>query len=188
MQENPDVKSIVRRVLSGDKEGFLWIVRSHALYIRSYIAAHVYHLDDIDDLAQDVFLAAYENLANYDQRCDIKIWLRGIAQNKIKHFCRTQVRRNVHLARFQEEVVNVIQDDLATLASDETNQSIEALLRCIAKLPGNLRQVVHAGLDGLKSAALAEEMSTTLAGIYNLRYRANKLLRDCVEKEISYGT
>jgi RNA polymerase sigma-70 factor (ECF subfamily) len=58
------------------------------------------------------------------------------------------------------------------------------LLRCIARLPEKLRRVVRAGLDGDKPANLAETLGTSVTAIYNLHYRANRLLRTCLHKEL----
>jgi len=52
----------------------------------------------------------------------------------------------------------------------------------VRQLPEKLRRVVRAGLSGDKPAALAEELATSVGAIYNLHYRANQLLRKCVEK------
>jgi RNA polymerase sigma-70 factor (ECF subfamily) len=43
---------------------------------------------------------------------------------------------------------------------------------------------VRAGLDGAKPAALAEIFATSVGAIYNLHYRANQLLRACLQKEL----
>ena len=61
---------------------------------------------------------------------------------------------------------------------------IERLLRCIAELPERLRRVVRAGLDGDKPAEVAQALSTTVGAVYNLHYRANQLLRACLEKGV----
>ena len=45
-----------------------------------------------------------------------------------------------------------------------------------------LRRVVRAGLDGDKPAELADVLSTTVGVIFNLHYRANQLLRECLQK------
>ena len=42
-----------------------------------------------------------------------------------------------------------------------------------------------AGLHGGRPAELAKELSTSIGAIYNLHYRANQLLRDCLQKEAS---
>jgi RNA polymerase sigma-70 factor (ECF subfamily) len=40
-------------------------------------------------------------------------------------------------------------------------------------------------LDGIRANVLAEQLGTTVPGIYQLHYRANQLLRSCLEKEVS---
>jgi RNA polymerase sigma-70 factor, ECF subfamily len=42
---------------------------------------------------------------------------------------------------------------------------------------------VHSGLEGARPAALADDLQTTVPAIYQLHYRANQLLRDCMNKE-----
>jgi RNA polymerase sigma-70 factor (ECF subfamily) len=66
----------------------------------------------------------------------------------------------------------------------DRSETIEVLLRCIAQLPEKLRRVVRAGLDGDKPVALAEALATSVGAIYNLHYRANQLLRTCMQKEL----
>jgi RNA polymerase sigma-70 factor (ECF subfamily) len=44
--------------------------------------------------------------------------------------------------------------------------------------------VVRAGLDGDKPAEVAKVLATTVAVVYNLHYRANQLLRECLQKEV----
>ena len=53
------------------------------------------------------------------------------------------------------------------------------------KLPQNMRLVVKSGLNGIKAKALAEELKSTPGAVYNLQYRANGLLRTCVNNEMS---
>ena len=103
-------------------------------------------------------------------------WLRGIAGNKVRLYFRSQSRRNQALRRFRDEVTALIEEDLARVASERAER-IERLLQCIAKLPERLRRV---GLEGHKPAELAMTLSTTIAVIYNLHYRAHQLLRECL--------
>jgi RNA polymerase sigma-70 factor (ECF subfamily) len=43
--------------------------------------------------------------------------------------------------------------------------------------------VVRGGLEGNRPAEMAVELSTTVGAVYNLHYRANQLLRECLQKE-----
>ena len=176
--------AVIDAVLRGRTEAFAAIVRECALPLRSYLAAHVHHLDDIDDLAQDVFIAALESLRSFRRGDDFWAWLRGIARNKLLNYYRSTARRSQAMMRLREAVSRTLADDLDRAAEADRADTIELLLRCIAELPDKLRQVVRCGLDGAKPAALADQLQTTVGVIYNLHYRANQLLRLCMEKGV----
>jgi len=182
MRERDEVDAVLDEVARGRTEAFGRIVRGYALPLRSYLATHVHHLEDVDDLAQEVFLAALEGLPNFRRGDDFGAWLRGIARNKLLVYFRTQSRRVKALQRFRDEVTALIADDLERAAADDRADTIEQLLRCIARLPERLRRVVRAGLDGDRPAELAAALSTTVGVIYNLHYRANQLLRECLKQ------
>jgi RNA polymerase sigma-70 factor (ECF subfamily) len=182
MSGSSSVDSILDQVARGRTEAFGQIVRDYALPLRSYLASQVYHLDDVDDLAQEVFLAALENQASFRRGDDFGVWLRGIARNKLLVYFRSHSRRSRALQRFREEVRARIEEDLERSVAGDRAEQIEQLLRCIAELPERLRRVVRAGLDGDKPAELAQALQTTVGTIYNLHYRANQLLRACLQK------
>jgi RNA polymerase sigma-70 factor, ECF subfamily len=48
--------------------------------------------DHADDVIQDVFLAAWENLAAYRGNSSLQSWLMGIARNKVKDYYRAHLR------------------------------------------------------------------------------------------------
>ena len=88
-----DVEAILNEVARGRIEAFGRIVREYALPLRSYLASQVHHLDDVDDLAQEVFLAALGSLSTFRRGDDFGAWLRGIARNKLLVHFRSQSRR-----------------------------------------------------------------------------------------------
>jgi RNA polymerase sigma-70 factor (ECF subfamily) len=184
MSDHADVDAILDAVAAGQTDAFGRIVRTYALPLRSYLASQVHHLDDVDDLAQEVFLAAFEGLSTFRRGDDFGAWLRGIARNKLLVYFRTQSRRSHALQRFRDQVAVLITDDLERTAASDRGEMIERLLGCIAQLPERLRRVVRAGLDGDRPAELAAALSTTVGVIYNLHYRANQLLRDCLQKGV----
>jgi RNA polymerase sigma-70 factor (ECF subfamily) len=179
-----EVDEVLEQVGLGHRDAFRLIVRTFSLPLRSYIASQLHHPDDVDDLSQEVFLAAYRDLPSYRRGADFGAWLRGIARNKLLDYFRSSSRRGQALERFRAEVAEVVAADLERAAAAGTSESVEALLRCISKLPEKLRRVVRGGLDGDKPAALAAELVTTVGAIYNLHYRANQTLRECVQKEL----
>ncbi|WP_165233573.1 sigma-70 family RNA polymerase sigma factor [Aquisphaera insulae] len=182
MLQSDEVAETVAEVLRGNKEAYRKVIRKYSLGIRSYIAAQVHHLDDVDDLAQEVFLAAYRGLHEFRQGDDFGAWLRGIARNKVYQHFRKTTRRNRAMGRFKELVVRTTEKKLEVAVQGDGEDSIELLLQCISKLPDRMRHIVRAGLDGSKPTDLAENLNTTLGAVYSLHYRANQLLRECVRK------
>lgn len=182
MNSQADLDQVLREVAQGRTEAFSRIVRAYALPLRSYVASQIHHMEDVDDLVQEVFLAAYRSLGTYRPDGDFGSWLRGIARNKILTHLRSSSRRNLALQRFREAVGQVIEEDLAAAVQERT-ELIERLLHCIAQLPERMRRVVRAGLEGDRPAELAQELQTSVGAVYNLHYRANQLLRICLQEE-----
>jgi RNA polymerase sigma-70 factor (ECF subfamily) len=181
--EPSEVVSILDEVARGNRDAFRRIVRAYGLPLRSYLASQIHNLDDVDDLAQEVFLAAFRSLHAFRRGDDFGAWLRGIARHKLHDHLRRSARRNRALAAFREEVARAVEAHVEQAVAADRAEAIEALLRCVARLPEKLRRVVRAGLDGDKPAALAEALATSVAAVYNLHYRANQRLRACLQKE-----
>ncbi len=179
----PDIDSILDAVARGDSGAFMQIVQAHGLMLRSYIGAQVFNASDVDDLAQESFIAAYHSLHHYRRGEDFGAWLRGIARNKVLMFFRSSQRRANAVEKFRAEVVEITGAEIDMQSGDESKVPVAALLHCIARLPEKLRRVVHAGLDGMKAPALAEALGITPGAVYQLHYRANQLLRECMAKE-----
>lgn len=58
-------------------------------FIRSRLAPSY---DLVDDLVQEVFLAAWENLGNYRREGPLQGWLMGIARHKVEDYYRARLR------------------------------------------------------------------------------------------------
>lgn len=178
-----EIRQVLAAIAAGRGEAFYRIVQAYGLVLRSFVGAHIYRSDEVDDLVQETFIAAYRNLGTFRADEDLGAWLRGIARNVLRHHFRASQRRRTAMEGFRQQVAEHVSAHIEQAAAREESADIEALLHCIAQLPERLRQVVHAGLDGVKPTALAEQMATSVGAVYNLHYRANQLLRDCVQKE-----
>src|SRR5687767_13956719 len=100
MGERLDIDAALDEIANGRTDAFGMIECTHALSLRSYLASQVHHLDDVDDLAQEVFLTAFRSLSNYRRGEDFCAWLRGIARNKLLNYFRSTSRRTLAMERF----------------------------------------------------------------------------------------
>jgi RNA polymerase sigma-70 factor (ECF subfamily) len=185
MDDPSELAAVLDAVARGNRDAFRRIVRAYSLPLRSYLANLIHHLHDVDDVAQDVFLAAYRGLHTFQRGGDFGAWLRGIARHKAYKHLRRAAARGRAMDGFREELARAVEADLEPAAAPHRTETIEALLHCIERLPDRLKRVVRAGLGGDKPSDLADELGTSVGAVYNLHYRANRLLRTCLQKEIS---
>lgn len=181
--DETDLNTLLDRIECGETDLYLHVVRRYELMLRGYLAGQLYNLAEADDLAQEVFLTAWRDLGSFRRDGDFGAWLRGIARHRLLTHFRSQQRRASAVERFQAEVVRIAEQELEAGAHHDEAGTAERLLHCISLLPEKLRRVVHAGLEAARPAALAEELQTTVPAIYQLHYRANHLLRECMTKE-----
>src|SRR6266702_495388 len=87
--DSSDIDAVLDEIARGRTDAFGRVVKVFALPLRSYLASQVHHLDDVDDIAQDVFLTAFRNLHSYRRGEDFGAWLRGIARHKLQNYFRS---------------------------------------------------------------------------------------------------
>ncbi|MSS99419.1 MAG: sigma-70 family RNA polymerase sigma factor [Opitutales bacterium] len=177
-----DLTTLLDRILQGESGLYLEVVRRHELSLRGYVASQLYNRAEADDLTQEVFMTAWRDLGNFRRESDFGAWLRGIARHRLLTYFRSQQRRVGAVERFQAEVSLIFEAEIASGPRHDEAGRIEQLTRCISLLPDKLRRVVQAGLGGAGPASMAQELATTVPAVYQLHYRANQLLRECLNK------
>lgn len=182
--EPDEVRQAIDAVLAGRAHEFSKLVRGFGLSVRAFVHARVYHSEDAEDIAQETFIAAYRSLGDFERGRDFGAWLTGIARHRILEHLRARGRRLGAIERFQNEVLNAIRTETEADGTAPPGERLEALLACIERLPDRLRRVVRANLASEKITRLAQEMRTTAGAIYTLQWRANRLLRECMENEL----
>ena len=80
------------------------------LYVRSRLIPRT---DLVDDLVQDIFVAAWENLARYRGDSPLGSWLYGIARHKVENYYRACLRAPLPLdEESQDSAAAVVEPDL----------------------------------------------------------------------------
>lgn len=78
-----DDGQIIQRVLSGETSAFRLIVESYQPAVFRFARNIVKNFADAEDLTQDVFVAAYQNLASFDAtKARLSTWLLTITRNR----------------------------------------------------------------------------------------------------------
>ena len=91
----PDDACLVRQTLAGNKKAFGELVKQYQGLICGLAYHFVGNMADAEDLAQDSFLRAYENLKQLKEPAKFGLWLRQITAN----LCRNFKRRSSNTAK-----------------------------------------------------------------------------------------
>ncbi len=77
---------------SGDREAFDALAEDHRESLRCFLQTRIDEAD-VDDVIQEVFVAAWRALPGYDGRSQFRTWLFAIAFNKVRDHYRARMRR-----------------------------------------------------------------------------------------------
>jgi len=126
---------LVSQVLNKDRKATAEFVERYTDCVYSYVRRRVMpQADAVEDLVQEVFLAAWDSLENFRGESGLRHWLLGIARHKIEDYYRKRLR--------EPEVPNEIDQDpseQAVIPAPEAQldhrSSLEKTHRVLARLP-----------------------------------------------------
>ena len=136
-----DDAAIVHRAQRGDLEAFEMLIHRHEGAIISYLHRFMPNRDDTEDLAQEVFIKAYQSLSRFDPALgQFRSWLFRIAANtsldELKRRKRVVARRKKVAAQLDGEAA-----DSAWNPETELDQ-VTIIQSALQSIPAAERQVV----------------------------------------------
>jgi RNA polymerase sigma-70 factor (ECF subfamily) len=91
-QERSD-RELVAEILSKDRKATAEFVARYADHVYAYVRRRLIpRADLVDDLVQEVFLAAWESLDKFRGYSSLRSWLLGIARHKVEDHYRKRLR------------------------------------------------------------------------------------------------
>jgi RNA polymerase sigma-70 factor, ECF subfamily len=159
---------------------FVELLAQHRGQVFGYIYALLRNLNDAEDVYQDTALVLWSKFDEYAPDTHFVRWACVVAKNCAATFLRQKQRqRRYFSAEFQEELA-VLQADIA---ASEAEQSHEALVDCMQKLPPNDRHLVdvcYGGEHSFKDAAA--QLGRSAQSVYDSLSRIRRQLLDCIDR------
>jgi RNA polymerase sigma-70 factor, ECF subfamily len=141
--------------------------------------AHAYEADpDLRrDLSQEMHLALWRSLGQFNGRCSLRTWLYRVAHNvATSHVIRQARSRRLNPAFLTlEEAENQIGDEDVEIKTDR-NQALDRLFALIQRLDPLDRQVIMAYLENLDAESIAEITGLSTENVWSKIHRIKKVL------------
>lgn len=132
-------EKLAAALLARDRKATAEFVARYADRVYSYVCSRLTpNMDDVDDLMQDVFLAAWKGLPSFHGESTLEAWLLGIARHKVQDYYRTRLRAPEPLDEDVTEREEFMLLPEQEQAIDE-QQTRERTLKVLAELPEQYR-------------------------------------------------
>ena len=176
-------EKLISGMINGDESAFKRIVEAYQDKTYSICLGYLKNEQDAEDTAQEVFIALFRSINDFDGQSKLSTWIYRIAINKSLEQLRKQKakkRFGFLSSLFGQE------DQLESAHSDfdhpgiklENKERASVLFGHIEKLPEAQRNVflLHK-LEDMSYKEIAQVLNTTLSSVESLMFRAKKNLQ-----------
>ena len=166
-------------------------MRRHQQRVFALVGGILRRPEDVEDVAQQVFLKAYLGIKRFDQRAAFSTWLYKIAVNECWDYLRKKkVRPLVYEADLSEEQVSrldgIVSADRPPESSSARAEAREILERMLAALPEQDRQLlVLKEMEGFSVQELAEILNLNVNTVKVRLFRARGRIMDVYRRRMN---
>lgn len=189
---SPEISSLIIRCQGGDRLAFDELVSRYQRYVFNLIYQHLGNVDEIDDVAQEVFLRVYKFIRKYRGNASLESWLYKIVLN----YCRTHARRKSNLSRLivspapighdesrSFELLDILPDTAIDPAkSTEQRLIVEDIMAAVRSLPEIYRNIlIMREVNELSYEEIADILGISIGTVKSRISRARDLVRQKVK-------
>ena len=164
------------------RESFVRLLMRHDRTIRAFLRSLLPTNYDVDEVMQEVSVAAWRKFVELDESENFCRWVCGIARYEVLVYRRMRARDRLVL---NDEIEQLIANEgLEELAFRQ--RQLEALEGCVEKLPVERKRLVlrvYSAEESMK--VIAEQIGKSPEALYKLVSRLRRELLGCVERTIA---
>ena len=153
---------LVLQSQNGDPAAFEALIRNHQHMVHSLTFRMTGSLADAEDLAQETFIRAYEQIGSFRGASKFSTWLYRITVNTCLNWRQNEARRFQLCAQAAEEL-SARQVDEENLPGGRDNEVQAALLKLPAKQRAAIVMTIYDGLNHAEAAQVLCCSETTVS-------------------------
>jgi RNA polymerase sigma-70 factor, ECF subfamily len=186
-------RELVRRAKNDDRDAFELLVRRHQGRVFAVAAGILRNKEDVEDIAQQVFMKAYFSLKRFDQRAAFSTWLYKITVNECWDVLRKRkVRPLMFESDLSEEQARQFEasgerEDHHPDASEqlETRERLEKLLDCLEER--DRLMLILKEVQGFSVEEIAEILETNGNTVKVRLFRARQRIAEKMKRRRGIG-
>ena len=181
-REQPDDRTLVARILGGDRDGFTELVKRYEKRVINYVYRITHRYEEAHDLAQEIFVKVFLALDRYDPTYQFSTWLFRIAQNSAIDALRKKTVNEVSIAPKPGDDESKEREFADTGVSPyralNNKQLADAIDSAVKNLPSDYRELIQLRhFAELSYEEIASMKKLPLGTVKNKLFRARNLLK-----------
>ena len=172
---------IIKLVAGGDEQAFEQLVHKYQQAVFSTIYRYIGTQDDVQDLAQEIFIKVWRNAGKFKGKSKFSTWLYRIVVNHCINYQRKHKYRPASLDELTEK--GVTPESLKVTPDWEQKRRVELVRKAVDELPDRQRMaLVLSQFEGRSYKEIAEIMKVSLSSVESLIFRGRSTLREKLAK------
>lgn len=173
---------LVASAVKGDQDAFRKLVEKYQTPLYFHVVKMVKDREQVEDLIQEAFVKAFDNLSSYSTNYAFSTWLYRITTNHTIDYLRKKKLQTMSISepvrtREGEMSVQIPDRDAGTDRSIIRKQRQKIIRDAIRNLPEKYRQVIEMRhLEELSYQEISEELDLPLGTVKAHIFRAREML------------
>ncbi len=193
-QESDDDRDVVRQAVKGNREAFDILVEKYYKKIYNLAYRFVGDAEEANDLAQEIFTAAYQNLKKFRGDAKFSTWLFQIATNRGKNRFKYLKRRGYFAGRGQQETDDDRESSQKAIPDYSTNPETLLAGKQIQKIvqdaiddldPDHKEIVILRDIEGFSYDEIAQMLNLPEGTTKSRLHRARMVVKEKLKKALS---
>ena len=134
----------IQQVLRGRTDEFRFLIRRHKADVVAFVGRMIARPEDVEEVVQDTFVAAYRSLASYDAgKASFSTWLTRIAYYTAVHWFRDKRDATVYLEDNEALLARISDEESDRLWEEAPESEAERLDEALMRLKAEERMLIH---------------------------------------------
>lgn len=173
-------EAIIRQIIAGDIEVYAELINRYETKLHRYVVYLIHNQAIADDVVQEAFIKAYQNLQSFNPKYKFSSWIYRIAHNEAMN----AVRR--HKFTIDVEIEQLADDSYDQRLGEIVDQKLlnKHVRDCVRQLSAKYREVIQlAYLENMKYGEVGQvlRIPTSTVGVRLARAKA-QLKKICEQK------
>lgn len=179
-------QKLIRQILEGQQDCYEILVKRYSPMIFHVVRGFEKDEEEVRELAQQIFVKAYEKLESFRMDSKFSSWIYRLALNHCRDYAKNIRRQDKRVSEMESGVVErSMSDEFTPHLKLEMKEWKQRLKHALGKLAADYSEpFLLKYRDGMSYEAMSEQMGVSVSALKVRVHRARKELKEIIEKQV----